>query len=183
MNKIQDKIWRTIHGHPVLIKNKRKPWEAMYKKDGITKKTIPIYKTIYSKEEPEYEKGYSKNKNEIKSAKFIQGMTGQRVKLLKTVRGRAYNPDAMVNGKYADFKNPEPTSKNGIDSLTRHGLKQINIEGKEKAGFVFHDADSLQRNKREINKQVTRRMLRSKDMAGDVIVKKKKSLIIYNKKK
>ncbi len=75
-----------------------------------------------------------------------------------------------------------PTNKNGIDSLTRHGLEQINYSGRDKAGFVIHDADSLRQNKSQINKQVIGRMSRSKNKDGYVIVKKKDKLTIYRKK-
>lgn len=161
-----------------------KPWEAMNRNGKILKKTITIPKNAYSKDEPEYEEGYKKEykSNEIKSAKFAQKLTGKKVKLLTEKKENKFNPDANIEGKYVDFKNPEPKSKNGIDTLTRHGLEQINYFGKENAGFVFHEADSVQKNKAQINKQVIGRMARSKDKNGYVIVKKKDKLFIYRRK-
>ncbi len=183
MSKNDYVFYRTKNGHIARF-NPNKPWGAMDRKGKIVKKTIEIPKIKYSDEEPEYEEGYKKEsrQDEIKTAKFIQGTLKKKVRLVKEKPNYKLNPDAIVEDKYVDFKNPKPDSKNGIDSLTRHGLDQINYFGRDKAGFVFHDADSLKQNKSQINKQVIGRMVRSKNRDGYVIVKKKNKLIVYRKK-
>ncbi len=183
MSKDDYVFYRTKNGHIARF-NPNKPWEAMNRKGKIVKKTIEVPNIKYSDEDPEYEEGYKKDDrgDEIKTAKFIQGTLKKKVKLLKEKPINKLNPDAIVEGKYVDFKNPKPTSKNGIDSLTRHGLDQINYFGREKAGFVIHEADDYQQNKSKINKQVIGRMARSKEKAGYVIVKKKNKLIVYRRK-
>ena len=181
--KIIEKVtWMPIKKNGEFIKKNTKPWEAMKRNGKIVKKTIEIPNKDYSKEEIEYENGYKKNENEIKSAKFVQGLSHKKVKMLSVKSRDNLNPDAMVDGKYVDFKNPKSTSKNGIDSLTRHGLRQINRYGNDKAGFVFHWADDLQQSKNNIDKQVIDRMQRSEGTTGQVHVKKKKRLFIYKKR-
>ncbi len=176
-------FYRTKNGHIARF-NPNKPWGAMDRKGKIVKKTIEIPKIKYSDEEPEYDEGYKRDDLEIKSAKWVQGTLNKKVKMLKIHSTKQLNPDAMVEGKYVDFKNPKPTSKNGLDSLTRHGMKQINYHGKDKAGFVLHWADDLQMNRTQINKKIIRRLERNdmKDDGGYVIVKKKNKLTIYRKK-
>lgn len=179
------KFYKTKNGKTARFKpNNNEPWTAMYEDGRIVKKTIPIPQNKYSKEEPEYEKGYKKDELEIRSAKWIQGTLNKKVKLLKIKSVGQLNPDAMVEGKYVDFKNPKPTSRNGIDSLTRHGLEQINYNGKENAGFVFHWADDLQMNKSQINQKIVRRFERMNDenSGGFVLIKKKNKLFTYRKK-
>ena len=181
---IENVTWMPIKKNGQFIKKNTKPWEAMKRNGKIVKKTIEIPKNSYSKEEPEYEKGYKKEdrKDEIKSAKFVQKQTGKQVKLLTEKAENKLNPDAMVDGKYIEFKTPKIDSKNGIDSSIDKGLKQINYFEKEKAGFVLVNAGSYQQNKRNINKQALKRIIREKSKKGYVQIKKKKSLTVYVKK-
>lgn len=191
MGKNKDVFYTTknnkvAHFTPGNIKKRKKPWTAMHEKGKIIKKTVTIPKIPPSNQELSFQEGYRKDSrpNEIREAKWIQDNFKLKVTLKKELPNAQYNPDAIVKeksgNKYWEFKDAK---KNKVSSLVNKGRKQVNVDGKDKAGSVIVFADELKENVTKMNKDTYGEIVKTKNLGGNVLIKKKKTLHVYKIKK